>query len=162
MMPPYLDDGRNTAERLIANMDYAQVEGLNTLIRRFPELRIAIGHFGMVTTPGWQRQIALAKHPNVFIESGGLTWLFHREFYPYPSAVEAIREAIDICGIDKLMWGSDYPRTMTDITYRSAVRFLAETARLTEEEKDAFLGGNAVRFYGFGDLAPLPEIDNML
>ena len=25
MMPPYMDDNRNTAERLLANMDYAQV-----------------------------------------------------------------------------------------------------------------------------------------
>ena len=25
MMPPYMEDGRNTAERLIANMDYAGV-----------------------------------------------------------------------------------------------------------------------------------------
>ena len=28
MMPPYMDDGRNTAERLIANMDYACVNGV--------------------------------------------------------------------------------------------------------------------------------------
>ena len=27
MMPPFMDDGRNTAERLIANMDYAGVSG---------------------------------------------------------------------------------------------------------------------------------------
>ena len=27
MMPPYMTNGRNTAEMLIANMDYAQVSG---------------------------------------------------------------------------------------------------------------------------------------
>ena len=251
MMPPYLEDGRNTAERLLANMDYAQVnacvvtqeymdgnqdaylkrvretyperfricslyeeredfalegfdglkicagrladqdlrkllpvfqkveragkfisidmadgdaqvDGLQYLINACPELRIAIGHFGMVTTDGWQRQIALAKNKNVYVESGGLTWLFHKEFYPYPSAVDAILEAKEICGMDKLMWGSDYPRTMTDITYRSAVRFLVESEKLSEEDKIAFLGENAVRFYGFEGLQPLPEIGNML
>ena len=140
----------------------AQTDDMQYLIDACPNLRITIGHFGMVTTEGWQKQIALAKNPNVYIESGGLTWLFHKEFYPYPSAVEAILEARDICGMDKLMWGSDYPRTMTDITYRSAVRFLEETTRLTEEEKDAFLGGNAERFYGFKGLKPIPERLNML
>ena len=140
----------------------AQTDDMQYLIDACPNLRITIGHFGMVTTEGWQKQIALAKNPNVYIESGGLTWLFHKEFYPYPSAVEAILEARDICGMDKLMWGSDYPRTMTDITYRSAVRFLEETTRLTEEEKDAFLGGNAERFYGFTGLKPIPERLNML
>ena len=139
-----------------------QVESLQKVIYECPDLKIAIGHFGMVTTPGWQKQIELAKNKNVYIESGGLTWLFHKEFYPYPSAIDAILEARDICGMEKLMWGSDYPRTMTDITYRSAVRFILDTPKMTDEEKRLFLGGNAVKFYGFQGLKPLPEIDNML
>ena len=139
-----------------------QVESLQKVIDECPNLRIAIGHFGMVTTPGWQKQIELAKNKNVYIESGGLTWLFHKEFYPYPSAIDAILEARDICGMEKLMWGSDYPRTMTDITYKSAVRFILDTPKMTEKEKRLFLGENAVRFYGFEGLQPLPEIENML
>ncbi|MBR4341848.1 MAG: amidohydrolase [Lachnospiraceae bacterium] len=139
-----------------------QTESLQKVIDECPDLKIAIGHFGMVTTKGWQKQIELAKNKNVFIESGGLTWLFHKEFYPYPSAIDAILEARDICGMEKLMWGSDYPRTMTDITYKSAIRFILETPKMTDEEKAAFLGKNAEKFYGFKNLVPLPEIDNML
>ncbi len=33
---------------------------------------------------------------------------------------------------------------------------------MTEAEKDAFLGGNAVRFYGLSALTPIPERKNML
>ena len=139
-----------------------QTESMQRVIDTCPDLKVAIGHFGMVTTPGWQKQIELAKNKNVYIESGGLTWLFHKEFYPYPSAIDAILEAKSICGIDKLMWGSDYPRTMTDITYKSAVRFILESAKLTDEDKAKFLGENAVKFYGFEGLKPLQEIDNML
>ncbi len=140
----------------------AQTDDLAFIIKECPELRIAIGHFGMVTTDGWQKQIELAKAPNVYIESGGLTWLFHKEFYPYPSAIDAILEARDICGMNKLMWGSDYPRTMTDITYIMAVRFIEETNKLTDEEKSAFLGKNAEKLYGFKNLVPLKPIKNML
>ena len=139
-----------------------QVESLQKVIDRCPDLKIAIGHFGMVTVPGWQEQIALAKNKNVYIESGGLTWLFHKEFYPYPSAIDAIKEAAGICGMEKLMWGSDYPRTMTDITYKSAVRFILDTPKMTEEEKRLFLGENAVKFYGYTGLKPMPKVDNML
>ena len=133
-----------------------QTEALQQLIDAFPNLRIAIGHFGMVTTPGWQKQIALAKNRNVYIESGGITWLFHKEFYPYPSAVAAIREAIDICGIEKLMWGSDYPRTMTAITYLMSKDFIEKADGLTLEEKRLLLGENARKFYDFAPL-PIPE-----
>lgn len=251
MMPPYMDDDRNTVERLVANMDYAGVNGavvtqeyidgnqdmylllakdkypdrikicslyeendefrldgfdglkicagrlknpdLKTLLPVFkwveasgkfvsvdmadgdaqtddmqyiiencPGLKIAIGHFGMVTTKGWEKQIELAKNKNVYIESGGLTWLFHKEFYPYPSAIDAILTAREICGMDKLMWGSDYPRTMTDITYTMAVRFIAESDKLSFEEKRNFLGANAAKFYGFSFSGPLEPIGNML
>ena len=251
MMPAYMDDGRNTAERLLGNMDYARVnaavctqeymdgnqddyllsirqkypdrfricslyeehdnyrtdgfdgikicasrlkdkdlkkllpvfkdaesrglfisidladgdeqtEDMQYLIDKCPDLRIAIGHFGMVTTRGWQKQIELAKNKNVFVESGGLTWLFNYEYYPFPSAIEAIREAAGICGIEKLMWGSDYPRTMTEITYKMAVRFILETDRLSENGKKLFLGENAKAFYGFGDMPKLEPIPNML
>ena len=250
MMPPYMNDGVNSVERLIANMDFAQVAGavvtqeyidgnqdaylrrvraayperirvsalyeeqplgdiawadgikicagrladpdltkldevfaraagedkfigidladgdtqtasLREMIRQYPQVRIAIGHFGMVTTKGWQAQIKLARHENVFVESGGITWLFNAEFYPYPSAVEAIREAAELCGMDKLMWGSDYPRTMTAITYRMSWDFIARSDRLTAGEKRLFFHDNAHRFYRFGELPEMPYIVHM-
>ena len=248
MMPPYITDGENTAERFLANMDYAgvsgavitqeyidgnqddyllscksgrikicclyeekslgdisgfdgikicagrltdknllnhiepfktandngkfisidladggeQTEAMQKIIEMFPDLRIAIGHFGMVTRDGWLEQIKLAKSKNVFIESGGITWLFHSEFYPYPSAIKAINEAADIVGYDKLMWGSDYPRTMTAITYKMSLDFIEKTAEISEENKKLVLGDNAVKIYGFGNLPVPPKIINMV
>lgn len=140
----------------------AQTKELQELASRYKDLRIAIGHFGMVTRDGWQKQIELAKNPNVYIESGGLTWLFDYEGYPYPGAIDAILEAKSICGIEKLMWGSDYPRTMTALTYEMSVRFLVQNERLSEEDKRLFLGENAVRFYGFDNLEIPEKIINML
>jgi len=253
MMPPYMTDGKNTVEKLIANMDYAGVAGcvitqeyidgnqntyllkcrekypdrikicylydektvnednikdydgikvcaqrlqiqdlrrhkdvfalasetnkfisidladgnsqvpdMEEMICMYPDLRIAIGHFGMVTIPKWQEQIALAKHKNVYIESGGITWLFHEEFYPYPSAVDAIKEAAQICGMNKLMWGSDYPRTMTAITYLMSLDFIVKSEKLSEPEKAMFLGGNAKDFYGFQYIEMPDRIKNMV
>jgi hypothetical protein len=138
-----------------------QVPEMEEIIAECPKLRIAIGHFGMVTRPGWLEQIKLARHPNVRIESGGITWLFNEEFYPFSGAVKAIKEAASLVGIEKLMWGSDYPRTITAITYRMSYDFILKTQELTQEEKEAFLGGNAVRFYGLTDLVELPYIKNM-
>ncbi|MGN0539886.1 MAG: amidohydrolase family protein [Candidatus Fimenecus sp.] len=251
MMPPYMTDGENTAERFIANMDYAGVSGavitqeeidgnqdayllsakktyperlkicslyeenkpftldgfdgvkicagrlptqdltkhykvfeaankenkfisvdladgdrqtgyLLELIQQFPDLKIAIGHFGMVTKEGWTEQIKLARNKNVRIESGGITWLFNSEFYPYSSAVKAVKEAAEICGIHKLMWGSDYPRTMVEITYKMSYDFILKSKELTEQEKNAFLCENAQAFYGFSNLTECVKIKNML
>ena len=248
MMPPYMTDGENSAERFLANMDYAgvsgavitqeyidgnqdeyllecksdrikvcalyeekalgdisgfdgikicagrledknllnhlepfkvasengkfisidladgdeQTEAMQKIIEMFPDLRIAVGHFGMVTREGWLEQIKLAKNKNVFIESGGITWLFNEEFYPYPSAVEAINEAASLVGFDKLMWGSDYPRTMTAITYKMSFDFVVKTDKISEENKRLFLGENAKKFYGFGNLETPKKVKNMV
>lgn len=139
-----------------------QTEMMQEIIEKFPDLRIAIGHFGMVTRKGWQKQIELAKNKNVFIESGGITWLFNEEFYPYPSAVKAIKEAAEIAGFEKLMWGSDYPRTMTAITYKMSLDFIEKTNEISEKEKRMLLGGNAKAFYGFGNLEIPEKIKNMV
>ncbi|MBO5936539.1 MAG: amidohydrolase [Clostridia bacterium] len=251
MMPPYMTDGENNVERIIANMDYAQVSGavitqeyidgnqdsylieakakypdrikicalyeekemgdistfdgikicagrladknllnhlypfeladkygkfisidladgdeqcdmMQEIIDKFPNLRIAIGHFAMVTRDGWLEQIKLAKNKNVYIESGGITWLFNSEFYPYPSAVDSINEAAELVGFDKLMWGSDYPRTMTAITYKMSYDFVVKSDKISEENKNLFLGENAVKFYGFGNLTVPEKIKNMV
>lgn len=150
---------------MILSIDLAdgdlQVGEMEEIISECPGLKIAVGHFGMVTRPDWLKQIRLARHPNVFIESGGITWLFNDEFYPFKGAVRAIRQAADEVGFSKLMWGSDYPRTITAITYRMSYDFIVKSDELSREEKALFLGENARAFYGFKDLPVLPYIKNM-
>lgn len=138
-----------------------QVKEMEEIITEYPDLRIAIGHFAMVTRPDWQEQVKLARHKNVMIESGGITWLFNDEFYPFTGAVWAIKEAASLVGMKKLMWGSDYPRTITAITYRMSYDFISKSKLLTKGEKRMFLGGNAERFYGFKDLVELEYVRNM-
>ena len=139
----------------------AQVGQMEEIIQECPKLRIAIGHFGMVTRENWMSQIRLARHENVYVESGGITWLFNDEFYPFPSAIRAIKEAVDAVGMEKLMWGSDYPRTITAITYKMSYDFVVKSGELTDEEKRLFLGESARQFFGFRDLIELPYIKNM-
>lgn len=150
---------------IILSIDLAegdcQVNEMENIISEYPSLKIVIGHFGMVNRPQWKTQIQLARHPNVRIESGGITWLFNDEFYPFAGAIRAIREAADLVGFEKLMWGSDYPRTITAITYRMSYDFIVKSKELSEEEKALFLGENARTFYGFKQLIKLPYIKNM-
>ena len=138
-----------------------QVPEMEEVIQECPNLKIAVGHFGMITVPGWMEQIKLAHHKNVMIESGGITWLFNSEFYPFKGAVKAIRQAADEVGMEKLMWGSDYPRTITAITYRMSYDFILKTNELTEFEKEQFLGLNAAEFYNIKTEIDLPYIKNM-
>lgn len=142
--------------------DESQIAEMAEVTQECPQLKVAIGHFGMVTTPAFKSQVMLARcGENVMVESGGITWLYNSEFYPYPSAVRSIKEAADWVGMDRLMWGSDYPRTITAITYKMSYDFIIKSKELSEQDKAMFLGENALRFYGFKNLPELPYIKNM-
>ncbi len=141
--------------------DSTQIAQMEEMIQAHPTLKVAVGHFGMATFPTFMEQVRLAHHPNVRIESGGITWLYNSEFYPFHGAIRAIRQAADEVGMEKLMWGSDYPRTITAITYRMSYDFVSKSKELTDEEKAQFLGRNAEQFYGFKELVELPYIKNM-
>ena len=142
--------------------DLKQIGEMKEVIQECPQLKVAIGHFGMPTTPSFRSQVLLAREgKHVMVESGGITWLYNPEFYPYPTAIRRIREAAEWVGIDRLMWGSDYPRTITAITYRMSYDFVSKSKELTDDEKSLFLGENARQFYGFKKLPELPYIKNM-
>lgn len=142
--------------------DERQIGEMAEVIQECPQLKVAIGHFGMPTTASFRSQVLLARQGrHVMVESGGITWLYNSEFYPFPTAIRRIREAADLVGMDRLMWGSDYPRTITAITYRMSYDFVEKSSELTDTEKALFLGANAKRFYGFDNLPELPYVKNM-
>ena len=115
-----------------------QVGELREVIQECPRLKVVIGHFGMPVAEGWESQLRLCLNENVYMESGGITWLYNSEFYPFPTAIKVIRQAIDTVGVGKLMWGSDYPRTITAITYRMSYDFVVKSPELSDEDKALF------------------------
>jgi L-galactono-1,5-lactonase len=142
-------------ERILA-VDLAegdvQTAEMENIVASFPKLRVALGHFGMVNRGGWPGQLRLGRHKNVYLETGGIIWLYRHEGFPFPGALEAILRAKQEVGIEKLMWGSDWPRTMIDFTYRQSIEFVRNAEALSEEEKGLLLGGNARRLYRLPDV----------
>ena len=148
--------GRMESQGMILSADLyqgdTQVVELREVARAFPRLTIALGHFAMANRKGWKDQMLLAEEPNIYVESGGITWLFRQEGPPFPGAREAFRTAVDLVGAEKLMWGSDFPRTMVDFTYEQTLDFLRDGCDfLSDGEKTAILGGTACRLFEFGE-----------
>ena len=133
-----------------------QVVELENILQRCPRLHVAVGHFGMVNRRGWPAQLQLARFQNVYLDMGGLVWLFRSEGCPFPGALQAIQTAKSEVGIEKLMWGSDWPRTMIDFTYRQSLDFVRYSDCLSDHDKALILGQNACRLYR------LPEITSVL
>ena len=67
--------------------------------------------------------------------------------YPFIEALEYIRLAADIVGVDKILWGSDFPAAMNYCTYEQSYKYIEDSLLFTEEEKDMILYKNADRLF---------------
>ena len=152
----------NRSRRRIAAADLAGVERAGNpavlVLLGGLSMKVAIGHFGMPNRGGWPGQLQLCHHRNVYMECGGIVWLYRHEGTAFPQAVGAIRHAADKVGVEKLMWGSDWPRTMVDFTYKQSLDFVAASGAFSDAELDAFLGSNAARLYGLEPHEPAARI----
>jgi L-galactono-1,5-lactonase len=137
---------------LSIDLDYgdSQVAEMREVAQSFPRLIITLGHFAMANRQGWLKQLSLAEEANIFVECGGIAWLYRQDGPLFPRAQEAFRIAADHIGVEKLMWGSDHPRTMADFTYEQVLDFLLHgCAFFTDEQKKMILGETALKLYGF-------------
>ena len=128
----------------------AQVREMRTVAQAFPQLTITLRYCAMAGRKGWLKQLSLAREPNIYVESGGLAWLFRHEGPPFPGAQQAMGEAVGYVGAEKLMWGSDFPRTQVDFTYEQTLDFLLDGCDfLSETQRAAILGCTARKVLGF-------------
>jgi predicted TIM-barrel fold metal-dependent hydrolase len=155
--------GAMADRNMVLSIDLAagdlQVPEMKNVLKTFPKLKVAIGHFGMVGQGNWLAQIRLAEYENVYVDCGGIVWLYRQEGPPFKNAQMRIRRAVQRIGARKIMWGSDYPRTMVDFTYRQSLDFAVSGCDfLTESERADFLGKNAAQLYGLKGTGKKPNI----
>ncbi len=133
-----------------------QVERLERMILRFPGLRWILCHLGF-PFPGmrndvdkyrrWRQMMDLVRHPNVWVDISALPALFSEEGYPFPSAMDFLREVIEAYGADKPVWGSDIPGTLCFGTYAQLADAFEKCALFTEEQKQRMFYANALHAY---------------
>lgn len=135
------------------------LSALETFIRRFPRLRIVINHgakppiregVGGKGFQAWADGIRrIAGYPNVLCKYSGLVteaaggggWT-DDTLRPY------VDHLLGVFGPERLMWGSDWPVvTMNGSYQRWNAAAHALLKGLTEEQRDAVFGGNAISFY---------------
>ena len=69
----------------------------------------------------------------------------------YAESYMAVRFMIDTYGIDRLMWGSDWPVCLNAGSYKTNFEVtMGAVGDMTDSERSRFLGDNARRFYRIG------------
>jgi L-fuconolactonase len=133
-----------------------QLAYASTLVAAFPDQPFVLDHLGKPNIrqglfADWVKDIkALANHEHVYCKVSGMVTeadLRHwkvEDFKPYLDVI------FDCFGIDRLVFGSDWPVCRLAATYGEVFGILeGYTAGFSTHEQDLFWGGNAMKFYNF-------------
>jgi predicted TIM-barrel fold metal-dependent hydrolase len=131
----------------------AQASYAAELIKAFPGVRFILLHAGMLTerSPAaieqWRAALAtIAEFPNVHVKISGLN-MFNPE-WTVRHMRQQIRDAIQIFGIERTVYGSNFPLEKLHASYADLIAaYRTVLAEYPQDDQRRVLHDNAVRFY---------------
>lgn len=124
---------------------------VRTLCAMAPDVPIALDHCGFVDLLGDTSELdALADVPNLYCKV--TTTMLEPALHAGKDPRDVLERVCEVFGVDKLMWGSDYPQHHSE-PYTEIVGLGRHAcSRLSADEQARFLGGTALAFWP--ELAP--------
>ncbi|WBL24648.1 amidohydrolase family protein [Zunongwangia sp. HGR-M22] len=131
-----------------------QLGAVLEFVRKFPNQKFVIDHIGKPYIEdgyiyGWMTMIKeIANFENVYCKLSGMITEADYVGWSYKQLEPYIEVILNVFGAKRLMFGSDWPVCLVAGEYLEIMN-IAEKAvsRLGENEKAAFWGENAVKFY---------------
>lgn len=127
-------------------------------IKRFPNQLFVIDHMAKpyiekgITVPWAEQMRALAAFDNVYCKLSGMVTEADWMRWQASDFTFYVQHLLDVFGPQRLMFGSDWPVCTLAARYEQVLDLLSEQLNLlSESEKEAIWGGNAIRFYGLND-----------
>jgi L-fuconolactonase len=123
-----------------------------------PGTRLVIDHLGQqqphhppAPAEPWielPKLLALAAHPNIALKISGACTLSHEPF-PYKDIWDPLFRIFDAFGFDRCMWGTDWTRAVSLLTYEQGVESFRVTDRLSDSDRTALMGETLKRIYNW-------------
>ena len=135
-------------------------EQISTVLHTYPALKLVICHmglpfYGLRKNAGlyekWRAMISLGSCSRVWFDVTAVPDLFEEEGYPYSEALTYFKELLDICGPDRVIWGTDIPGTFRRATYSQMIEVFERCDFLDGQDKDKLFYENANQLYFNGE-----------
>ena len=147
-----------------------QVLLLDRVLDHLPQLTVVINHLGFcpsiwdeIRADEWGRprfNLALppkslktieviAARPNVYVHLSG-QYAFTQQPYPHPDLQSTVDAIYGMFGAERMLWASDYPWIAVEPGYPEQLALVNHyLPDLSATERDAIVGGNALRLFDF-------------
>lgn len=127
-----------------------QVDSVASVVAKYPEVTFVICHL-LAPQRGDTELLKEALNkltlPNVYFDISSLGHNQKPETYPYPTAVEHLKNAKAIVGADRIMFGSDMPSTLSRDSYAHLKDYIIESGVFTNKELEDVFYNTAQKIY---------------
>jgi len=135
---------------LIPGSRIGDVEGL---IKANTGLQVVIDHMADVG-PGQPKELemllGLARFPRVFVKISHM-WSLSKEAYPYADMVGQVKSLVGAFGASRLMWGTDWPISLSKLSYGQAVALYRDHLDyLSARDREQIFYRTVQEVWGFG------------
>ncbi len=139
-------------------LSWGRLEQVAKLAAKNPETKLIIDHLGLrqpFEPPAPPEPFAelpklldLAKYDNIVVKITGACTLSHAPF-PYDDIWDPLARIFDEFGFDRCMWGTDWTRATTLLTYAQGVEPFRLTDRLSDDDRADLMGRTLQRVYNW-------------
>jgi len=140
-----------------------QFEELLSFVNKFPHQRFVLDHIGKpAIAPGnksiefeqWKKNIQkLAHFPNVYCKVSGMVTETTFNHWKYEDFVPFLDVVTDAFGLNRLMFGSDWPVCLLSGGYAKVLGIVERYYRsFSTDEINKLMGENAIEFYKLFDI----------
>jgi L-fuconolactonase len=122
-------------------------DDIRTIAREFPGMPILCHHLAGIRgagAGGLQQVLASADCPNIYVKVSGFYYGAERPWdFPFPEAIEVVRELYRNLGPHRLVWASDFPASRRWVSYTQSVEMVrTHCSFIDPEHLPAIFGGN--------------------
>ncbi|MBI4788974.1 MAG: amidohydrolase family protein [Chloroflexi bacterium] len=117
----------------------------HSMAARYPEVHIVFDHLARPRTgigasdKEFARFLQLAEHPNCYAKLSGLNY-YSRQRAPYRDVWPLLQAAVEAFGLQRCMWGSDFPFVLQHWSYADALQVVQGKLGASQNDLEWILG----------------------
>jgi predicted TIM-barrel fold metal-dependent hydrolase len=131
----------------------ARLPDIAPLIEKNLDLDVVIDHMAdcpLDRPDQLQMLLDLARYPRVFAKISHM-WSLSKQPYPYSDAVTQVKRLSDTFGAKRLMWGSDWPISLKELSYdKAGALYRDHLDFLSNDNREQILSKTVQRVWPFG------------
>jgi len=135
------------------------IDRLRNVIKKYPDIKMVLPHLGVSRLwdlnqkypyESLQKTLSLLEinKDNLWFDFGGIQFYNWDDEYPFYRSLDILKTVKETCGMEKVMWGTDYPTVLKQGSYRQALDIVLKHCDFfSDEDMENVLGRNATKIY---------------